>query len=273
VIADIQSSVAGPAGIPIAFLIGAISFFSPCVLPLVPGYLSYMSGVSGEELESGTKRSRSVAAALLFVLGFSIIFTGIGASATFLGDIVYENKQALQTFGGIFVIVMGVVFLSTMAVKPLVRGMSSENGATRRFSRGALAVVRFVTAERSVNRRLTPGVIGALPLGAAFAIGWSPCVGAGMGAILTLAAQERTPGKGAFLMFVFSLGFGMWFLLAALAFRKATRAFGFVRRHIRTVVVTGGALMIVIGTLMVTDMWDEILAPIRRLTSRWTLPI
>ncbi len=270
---SIDSAVSGAAGLPFAFLVGMVSFFSPCVLPLVPGYLSYMSGVSGQDLEAGSKRGRVILASLLFVLGFAIIFTGLGASASWLGDLLFDNISTLERFAGVVVIVMGLIFLTTLAIKPLMRGKQSSSAFVRGSSAAGLKVASIFSTERGMHPRTTAGIAGALPLGAAFAVSWTPCVGPGLAAILGLAANEGSATKGAALLFSFSLGFGAWFVLAAIGFRRAMGAFAVVRRHMRGFILFGGLTMVTIGVLMVTNRWSAVMAPLRRLINRFVPPI
>jgi cytochrome c-type biogenesis protein len=267
----VQDAVTGSAGIPVAFAIGMVSFFSPCVLPLVPGYLSYVSGVSAQDLAAGESRGRVVGATALFVLGFAVVFTALGATASALGAALTDNLSTLQRIGGSVVIVMGLGFLSTLAIKPMQR-LAAGNGARHVVGRVGLRFAGVFAAERG-GPRARAGVGGALPLGAAFAVSWTPCVGPGLGAILTMAGTQGQVGRGAILLLAFSLGFGVWFVLGGLAFRRASRAFDVVRRHLRTMVLAGGAFMVAIGIFMVLDYWDDVLAPLRTWINHWAPPI
>lgn len=244
-----QALSAGPAGIPVAFLVGMASFFTPCILPLVPGYLSFMSGLSGETLEAGRGRRSVLLATGLFVLGFAVVFTMLGATASALGSFVYDNITWFNRIAGVIVIVMGIAFLLPGAIRVLE------------------------TERRPLLARVHSGTAGAFPLGVAFAVGWTPCVGPGLGTILTLAAAERSVSRGAILLFSFSLGFGVWFVLGGLAFRRATNALGWLRRRQRVLQVVGGGLLLGIGVLLVTDKWLEVMAPLRRLIVNYAPPI
>lgn len=268
----IEGSVAGPAGIPVAFVVGMVSFFSPCVLPLVPGYLSYTSGVSGKALEEGTHRRRVLLAAALFVLGFSIIFTALGATASAIGGFLLDRFDLVNRVAGALIVAMGLVFLSGLFVRSLTRAAAAR-GARARLARGALRVVGTLNRERGIQAGAARGVRGALPLGAAFAVGWTPCVGPGLATILTVAGTERSAGRGAVLLFSFSLGFGLWLVLAALAFHRAARAFAWVRLHVAVLTATGGIFMVAIGVLLLTDQWARLLAPLRRLINNFAPPI
>jgi cytochrome c-type biogenesis protein len=268
----VQGAVSGAAGIPVAFFVGVLSFFTPCILPLLPGYLSYVSGVSGEELESGLKRSRVLAGTFLFVLGFALIFTALGASASALGGFFLDRLPLIERIAGVFVILMGIAFLLTVSTRRLLV-MSDAGGARAFAARGGLAVARVVGQERGFEHRTSAGVFGALPLGMAFAVTWTPCVGPGLGTILTLAGTEGSAGRGALLLFSFSLGFGVWFVLGGLAFRRAMRAVGAIRRHLPALTLVGGVLLIAIGVLLVTGVWNDLLAPFRTWLNRFTPPI
>lgn len=271
-VAAIDDAVAGAAGIPLAFLIGMISFFSPCILPLVPGYLSFMSGVSGEDLSTGVQKKRVLAATSLFVLGFAIIFTALGATASAFGGLLLDHYVGLQRVAGAIVIVMGLAFMTTLFVRPLQR-MAGNGGAGAIVGRGLLKVAAVFTAERGVHAKPRAGLMGALPLGAAFAVSWTPCVGPGLATILTIASTEGSAAQGAVLLFSFSLGFGVWFVLGGIGFRKAMGAFAAVRRHMALLTAIGGAFLLTIGVLMVTNRWNDVIAPIRRLVVNFAPPI
>lgn len=270
--AAINDAVTGAAGVPVALLIGMISFFTPCILPLVPGYLSYVSGFSAHELEEGAHRGRLLAATGLFVTGFAIAFTLLGASFGAASNLLWNHQVAFRRISGVIVIVMGLAFLSALAVKPFTRLASREEpGLARTAGRIGLKVSGFFAMERGLNVRPRGGMGGALPLGAAFAIAWTPCVGPGLGTILTLAANEPGPGRGALLLFSFSIGFGVWFILGAIGFRKAVGAFAAVRRHMSAFVLAGGLFMLTIGILMVLDVWQDLMAPLQIWFNRWAI--
>jgi len=240
---------AGVAGIPVAFLVGMVSFFTPCILPLVPGYLSYMSGLSGEALESAQGRRRVLSATLLFVLGFATVFTALGIGATAVGSFLLQNRVWFERIAGAIVIAMGLSFLL-----PGVMGFMEKE-------------------KRPFLSKAPSGLAGAFPLGLAFAVGWTPCVGPGLGTILTLAAAEKSPGMGAALLFSFSLGFGVWFIIAGLAIRRATRALKWFQRRANVLRVVGGTFLLTIGVLLITNQWLKIIAPLRRLVVNYTAPI
>jgi cytochrome c-type biogenesis protein len=217
--------------LPIALLGGLVSFFSPCVLPLVPGYLSYVTGVTGTDLMEA-KRGRMVAGASLFVLGFTLVFVSGGALFGFFGQTLQEYRDTLSKVLGVLMILMGVFFLGMM---PWL--------TQREF--------RF-------HRRPVTGLWGAPLLGALFGIGWTPCIGPTMSSVQSLALNQASAGRGAILMVAYCAGLGVPFVLAAVAFRKALGAFGWVKRHYAWVMRAGGAMMIVTGLLLVTGAWDSI---------------
>ena len=268
----VKRAIAGSAGILVAFFVGVISFFTPCILPLLPGYLSYVSGVSGEELDSGAQRKRVLAGTLLFMLGFAVIFTALGATASAVGGFLLDRFTIVERVSGVFVIAMGVAFLVTVFV-PRLTAAAGSSGAGGAFARGGLRVARIVGRERGLEARPKAGLLGAMPLGAAFAVGWVPCVGPGLATILTIAGTESSALRGAVLLFSFSLGFGVWFVLGGLAFRRATVAVAAIRRHLNALTFVGGIFLVAIGVMLVTNTWGDVLAPIRRWVVRFTPPI
>jgi cytochrome c-type biogenesis protein len=228
--------------IPIAFAAGLISFLSPCVLPLVPGYLSYMSGL-GPGVDAGARVARTTAAASFFVLGFSAVFVALGATATLLGSLLREYQTELTRIGGVFIIALGLVFMGALKVPFLYRE------------------ARFHPTPRA-------GAWGSLLLGGAFAFGWSPCIGATMGAILTMAAGRGTtggPGEGALLLGAYSLGLGVPFILAGLGVSHLTGAVKWLRGHARSVNVVSGSLLVAVGILFVTGQLFQIAVAMQRL--------
>ena len=236
------------APLALAFVAGLISFTSPCCLPLMPGYVSYVSGVaSGTPSEhEGTVavRSRTMLAAGLFVMGFATTFTLMGAAASELGTLILRNRLVLERVAGLFVIVMGLATTGLLRVPFLYR--------ERRFDLG----------------RIRPGPAGAVPLGMAFAIGWTPCIGPVLAGILTAAATVEGAWRGAALLFVYSLGLGIPFLLLALGVSRTGRLFRWLRRHGRAIEVAGGSILVLMGVLMITGRWIQLFAPLLRLFSR-----
>ncbi|WP_351226795.1 cytochrome c biogenesis CcdA family protein [Streptomyces sp. NPDC002133] len=215
--------------LPIAVLGGLVSFFSPCVLPLVPGYLSYVTGVTGTDLAEARK-GRMVAGASLFVLGFSAVFVSGGALFGYFGGTLQEHRETLTAVLGALMILMGIFFLGLMP---------------------------FLTQrEFRFHKRPTTGLVGAPVLGALFGVGWTPCIGPTLSSVNALAWEQASAGRGALLTAAYCLGLGLPFILAAVAFRKALGAFGWVKRHYAWVMRIGGGMMIVTGLLLLTGAWD-----------------
>jgi len=300
--AGVNGALLGPVGFIVAFFVGTVSFFSPCILPLLPGYLSFVSGLSGEEgatvspqLFQAAKapqpsqrrwtywfvlplvwragsvvrrqlraegalpeeqrtlvkaaRKRTLLGILLFVLGFATMFTALGAAASFIGDFLLRNLPTITRIAGAVVILMGVAFLMP-------------------------GLFPFLERERRpFFRRVKPGIAGAYPLGLAFAAGWTPCVGPGLGVMLTLGATQGSAWRATLLLFFFSMGFGVWFLLAGLGIGFAVNTSQWLHGRLRFVQAIGGVLMIAIGVLLVTDHWNNVIAPIQRLYNHFAPPI
>ncbi|WP_051441659.1 cytochrome c biogenesis CcdA family protein [Arthrobacter sp. H14] len=215
--------------VPVALLAGLVSFASPCVLPLVPGYLGYVSGLTGVDLEQ-QKRGRMLAGIGLFVLGFSAVFVLIGAIFGQLGAWLQSSDQAWVTqVLGVLVILMGVVFMG---------GLS------------------WFQQEAKVRSKAPAGLWGAPLLGITFGLGWAPCIGPTLSAVQALAFSDGAgAARGAFLTFIYCLGLGVPFLLIALGVRRGMGALDFFRRHRLTLQRFGGGLLIVLGLLMVTGLW------------------
>ncbi|WP_155055400.1 cytochrome c biogenesis CcdA family protein [Streptomyces blattellae] len=232
--------------LPIALLGGLVSFFSPCVLPLVPGYLSYVTGVAGTDLAEA-RRGRMVAGASLFVLGFTAVFVSSGALFGYFGDTLQDNKSVLSKVLGVLMILMGVFFMGLM---PWM--------TQREF--------RF-------HQRPVAGLVGAPFLGALFGIGWTPCIGPTLASVLTLSSQQGSAGRGAILTVAYCLGLGLPFVLTAVAFRKALGAFGWVKRHYVWVMRTGGTMMIVTGLLLLTGAWDSLVSEMQNWSNGFTVGI
>jgi len=216
----------------VAFLValaaGAASFLSPCVLPLLPAYLSFVSGLSVDELGKGNRRVLLGTAA--FVLGFSVVFTLLGAGFSFAGALT-ANQSLLRTIAGAVLVVLGAALVG-------------------------LSVPGFMQRDvRPFLRRAPRGPAGAFIMGVAFAFGWTPCVGPILGSILTIAAQGNNPAGGALLLFVYSLGMGIPFLASGLFAGFALRAFARVRRHLRVIQIVCGAILIIYGVLLITGQF------------------
>lgn len=222
------SDTATGVGIPLALAAGLVSFLSPCVLPLVPGYLSTVIGVTPADLKGGVGARRVLVPSLLFIASFSTIFILLGMSATVIGSSLNTHKHALEQVGGVVIIAMGLVFLATPFVRVFNREWHSEK-LLRLAGRG-----------------------GPVVAGAAFAIAWTPCTSITLGAILTQAAISSSAAHGALLLAFYSLGLAIPFLLIALAFERMTSALAVVKRHFPVIIGVGGAVMILLGVLIIT---------------------
>jgi len=221
-----------------AFLAGALSFISPCVLPLIPGYISFVSGVSLDELTDRQKAQkhirRVISNTIFFVFGFSLIFIGLGASASFLGKWLFANLVIFNKVGGI------LIFLFGLHISGLIRfkALNYEK--------------RFHTGQKKF------GLFGSAIIGMAFAFGWTPCIGPILGSILTLAANQDTVGQGILLLTFYSAGLGIPFILTALLFNFLIGFFGFIKRHFRLVEILSGGLLMLIGILVFFNLLQHI---------------
>ena len=225
----------------VALLVGVLGFLSPCVLPLVPGYLSYVAGLAGDSLDDGAgegavavrtvrRQRRMVGGALLFVLGFTAVFVATGALFGTLGSSINVHRLLLERIFGVVTIGMGLVFLG-------------------RF--------RFLQREAKLHRLPPAGLLGAPLLGLTFGLAWTPCLTPTFGAVYALAASEGTAGRGALLSAVYCLGLGVPFLLVAMGLGWVSGALAVVRRHARLVSQIGGAVLIVMGVLLLSGVWDH----------------
>jgi cytochrome c-type biogenesis protein len=224
----------------VALLAGVVSFASPCVFPLVPGYLSYITGQS--ILDADVDRRRRLLPIWLFVLGFSVVFTLYGAFASTFVQ-VFKGTLGLRIAGAV-VIVIGLVMLAYA------------------FGRGP---VWLFADRRPFLGKVQPGVAGAFPLGMAFAAGWTPCLGTILSGILAIAAAQSA-ARGAFLLFVYSLGIGIPFVLLGLGVQWLTGTLGWIKRHYAAIAGVSGALLVVIGVLIATGSFTRIVAPLLRFT-------
>ena len=238
----------------LAFAAGIVSFASPCVLPLAPGYLSYVTGLTGAELAgeegSGSTRvavkSRVFLGSVLFVLGFSIVFVSYGLLFGGLGSLLLEYQSVISRVLGVIVIVMG---LSFMGILP---GMQRE---------------------WRMHRMPSYSVWGAPVLGVLFGLGWTPCIGPALTAVQSMAFTEASAARGALLSFVYCLGLGLPFILLGLLFRQAAGTLAWVRRHYVWIMRIGGALLVAIGVLLVTGVWDSITIWMRTLVPGFETPL
>lgn len=215
----------------LAFAAGVLGFVSPCVVPLIPGYLSFVSGLSLGDIDRSERRrhvGRVMLSTLLFVLGFAAIFTAMGASATVAGNFILSNRQWLSRIGGVLIILLGLSVLGVLRVPILSR--------ERRFH---------------VRRG---GLWGAFPIGMAFGFAWTPCVGPILAAILTLAATAQKVSDGALLLFTYSLGLGVPFLITAGVLTSAFDALAWFQRHGRAIEAVSGGFLVVIGAALILDL-------------------
>ena len=217
-----------------AFGVGVVSFLSPCVLPLVPGYLAAISGLEFAEIEAGKSRLKVLLPAIIFCLSFTAMFVALGMTATGLGETLGENRETLREISGIVLMVMGLFFIGTLFLPMLNREWRPE----------------------ALMRRVSTG--GPVVAGLAFAVAWLPCTGPTLGAILTAAANEGTVGEGGVLLAFYGLGLAVPFLLSAVAFTTVTSVFRFFRDHYGVITAVGGAILIVMGWLLYTNELTEV---------------
>lgn len=231
---DQITSGALPLAILVAALAGLVSFASPCVLPLVPGFLGYVTGLSDTALEQRSK-GRMVLGALLFVLGFAAIFVLGSIFIATAGRSLVENRVLLSRLGGVFVILMGLVFL----------GVGARAGTQRQFG---------------PRWRPRAGLLGAPILGAVFGLGWAPCTGPTLAAVMTMSASVTNPstGRAVTLATAYGLGLGLPFVLAAFGIERFGKVSRWVSRHHRAVQLVGGGLLIVVGLLLLTGAWESL---------------
>lgn len=260
--------------IPVALAAGLVSFLSPCCLPLLPGYLAYVTGTAGADASSlntqpmnhprggahavtpvptETPRrrgpSRTVVGTLLFVLGFAAVFTSYGAAFGAAGTLLLKHQDLIIKVLGVFTIILGLIFTGILARIPLF---------ARSFRMG-------------FQPRL--GVAGAPLLGVLFGVGWTPCIGPTLAAVLALSFSTGGAGRGALLSFAYSVGLGIPFLLAAMGVQRAFKIFAVARRHARRVTQVGGLLLIAVGIMQVTGIWASLIVQLQVLVANWQTPL
>jgi len=225
-----------------AFLAGVLSFISPCVLPLIPGYLSFVSGVTLEEMRGGGTlaapapgaRRKAVISSIAFVLGFSLVFVSLGASATALGTYLMARLTLLGKIAGVVIVLFGLHMM------------------------GVLRIGWLYSEKRIQTARKPAGFLGAMVVGIAFAFGWTPCIGPILAAILAVAAAQESVGQGVKLLAVYSLGLGVPFIATALAINQFFAASSRIRKHYHTIEVVSGVLLVVVGVLIFTNRFTII---------------
>ncbi len=230
--------------LPLALLAGLIAFASPCVLPLVPGYLAYVGGFAATQERKG--RSRLVIGVLLFILGFSVVFVSLNLVFATAGLVLIPWIDLITRIAGVFLIVMGLVFIG-------------------QFS--------FLQRQFKPEWRIATGLGGAPLLGIVFGIGWTPCIGPTLGAVLSLSLGSGTPWRGVLLGVVYCLGLGIPFLLVALGLNWVTGSVAWLKRHIRVINIIGGSLLILIGLLMVTGLWRALISSLGAVIGSFVSPI
>jgi len=231
--------MSSPTFFAVAFGAGLLSFLSPCTLPLLPGYLSYISGIGIEEVESGRRTTAVLGPALLFVLGFSLIFVALGATTSYIGALIVPYHALLQRIAGVFIIGMGLLMIGLFQFPGFYRDLRFHPG--REF-----------------------GPLSALPLGMAFAFGWTPCIGPVLASISVFAATSGNTQRGALLLFAYAMGMGVPFLAAALFAGRAFDSLGWARRQAGILNLAGGAILLVMGVFLLLDRWTQLLAPAMR---------
>lgn len=240
--------------VPVAALAGLFSFFTPCSLPLVPGYLSYVAGMAGSGNALGSSpdrvpRGRLVLGTALFVAGFALVFASYGLALGSLGSLLLQHQETVWRVSGVVTILLGLLFAGAAARVPGVR--------------------------RTLRPRFAPkaGLAGAPVLGAVFAVGWTPCMGPALAAVLALSTSAATAERGAVLSLAYALGLGLPFLVAAMTVGSAMRVFSGMRQHVRSIAVAGGSMLVVLGVLQVIGVWSLMIASLQGVLVGWQAPL
>lgn len=217
----------------VALVAGLVSFASPCIVPLVPGYLGYVSGMAGADAGRGTHRPRLVLGVLLFIAGFATVFVVLGILVGYLGGQLTTRLDLITRILGVLIILMGLAFMGAMP---------------------------FLQREQRLHISPRAGLAGAPVLGLAFGVGWTPCIGPTLAAVLTLGLTEGTVARGALLAAVYCVGLGLPFLALAVWFSRSGRVLGWLRRHRLALMRIGGAVLIILGVMLVTGIWGQLTA-------------
>ncbi|QYG94359.1 cytochrome c biogenesis protein CcdA (plasmid) [Iamia sp. SCSIO 61187] len=232
----------------VAVVAGLVSFSSPCCLPLIPGYLSYVSALPVSELGQRSSRRMTLRAALLFVAGFTAVFTALGVGATVVGSALLRNQDTVVRWFGVVIILLG---LSTM---------------------GLLRLPVLQREKRVDLARVPRGPAWAFPMGMAFAAGWAPCIGPVLATILATASVAGSAWWGGILLALYSAGLGIPFVLLALGFNRASSSMDWLRRHSRRIEIAGGTLLVVVGVMFITGRWQALFRPMQRWFAQWGWP-
>ncbi|MDX3525899.1 cytochrome c biogenesis CcdA family protein [Streptomyces sp. ID05-39B] len=252
-IADTVSSGSLLLAAPIALTAGAITVASPCCLPLVPGYLSYATGMTGADVQAsqadGRIRRHALVGTALFVSGFAALFTAYGALFGSLGNVLLAHQETITRVLGLLTIVLGLMFMGVLNRVPLL--------------------------SRTFKPQFTPpaGLASAPLLGVMFGLGWTPCIGPTLGAVVSLSMGTGSAARGALLSFLCAMGIGIPFLLLTLALGRSLRVLSFTRRQARTVTVIGGGLLVLVGVLQVSGAWNWMIGELRYWVGAYQLPL
>lgn len=241
-----ETVLTGPMllAIPVALLAGLVSFASPCVLPLVPGYVGYVGGMAGAD--DGARRGRTLLGVALFIGGFTAVFVAMTALVTSLGRVLVAHQDLITRVLGVVVLLLGLAFLGAFP---------------------------FLQRERRLRVSPRAGLVGAPILGIVFALGWVPCIGPTLAAVLALAYDQETPARAVTLTIMYCLGLGLPFFLVALGLRSSQRLLGRLRRHRIAIMRFGGLLLTVIGILLVTGLWNRLTLLLQGLIDSYALVI
>ena len=232
----------------LAVVAGVVSFSSPCSLPLVPGYLAYMSALPLSELGTTSARKTALRASLMFVAGFTVVFTALGASFALIGSVLLRNVDWITRVAGAGIVIMGLGMLGVLKIP-------------------------FLLQERRYDlSKLARGPRAAFPLGMAFAFGWTPCIGPILATILALAGASGTVATGAGLLALYSLGLGIPFVALAVWYQRATRSMAWLRRNGRRLELAGGSMLLLVGVMFMSGAWNALFIPLQRTFARLGWP-